>query len=79
MINLARIDEIVDRLTASLPPGAIALREELESQFKTILKAAFEKMDLVSREEFEQQSALLERAQLRLESLQRQLDELSSQ
>lgn len=78
MINLARIDEIVDRLTASLPPGAIALREELESQFKTILKATFEKMDLVSREEFEQQSALLERAQARLEALQQQLDELTT-
>ncbi len=78
MINLARIDEIVERLTASLPPGAIALREELESQFKTILKATFEKMDLVSREEFEQQSALLERAQARLEALQQQLDELTT-
>ncbi len=78
MINLARIDEIVERLTASLPPGASALREELESQFKTILKATFEKMDLVSREEFEQQSALLERAQARLEALQQQLDELTT-
>ena len=76
MINLGKIDEIVTRLTESLPPGATQLREEMEARFRTVLKSAFEKMDLVSREEFEQQKALLERAQVRLESLQQQLDEM---
>jgi BMFP domain-containing protein YqiC len=75
MINLVKIDEIVTRLTDALPPGASQLREDIESRFRTVLKNTFEKMDLVSREEFEQQKALLERAQARLEALQRQLDE----
>lgn len=75
MINLGKIDEIVTRLTETLPPGATQLREDIESRFRTVLKNAFEKMDLVSREEFEQQKALLERAQARLEALQRELEE----
>ena len=75
MINLGKIDEIVTRLTDSLPPGATQLREDMESRFRTILNSTFEKMELVTREEFEQQKALLERAQVRLEALQRQLDE----
>jgi BMFP domain-containing protein YqiC len=75
MINLGKIDEIVTRLSESLPPGAAQLREDIESQLRSVLKNAFEKMDLVSREEFEQQKALLERAQIRLEALQRQLDQ----
>ncbi len=78
MINLGKIDEIVTRLTDSLPPGASQLREDLERQFRSVLKNAFEKMDLVSREEFEQQKALLERAQVRLEALQKQIDELET-
>lgn len=76
MINLGKIDEIVTRLTDALPPGANQLREDAEARFRAILKGAFEKMELVGREEFEQQKALLERAQVRLEALQRQLDEL---
>lgn len=77
MINIARIDEIVTRLTEALPPGANQLREDLEARFRAVLKSAFEKMELVSREEFEAQKALLERAQVRLEALQRQVDELA--
>ena len=78
MINLGKIDEIVTRLTDALPPGATQLREDMETRFRTVLKGTFEKMELVTREEFEQQKALLERAQVRLESLQRQLDEMES-
>jgi BMFP domain-containing protein YqiC len=76
MINLGKIDEIVSRLTDALPPGANQLREDVESRFRAVLKNTFDKMELVSREEFEQQKALLERAQVRLEALQRQIDEL---
>ena len=75
MLNLGKIDEIVNRLTDALPPGANQLREDVESRFRAVLKNAFDKMDLVSREEFEEQKALLERAQIRLEALQRQLEE----
>jgi BMFP domain-containing protein YqiC len=76
MIDLGKIDEIVTRLSASLPPGASQLKEDLEAQFKTVLKSAFEKMDLVTREEFDIQSSVLERARIKLEALERQLAEL---
>ena len=76
MINLGNLDEIVTRLTDALPPGTAQLRDDVEARFRTVLKSAFEKMELVTREEFEQQKALLERAQVRLQALQSQMDEL---
>ena len=76
MIDLGKIDDIVNRLSDSLPPGANRLREDLETQFRSILKTAFEKMDLVTREEFDIQKSVLERTRIKLEALERQLDEL---
>ena len=76
MIDLGKIDEIVNRLSESLPPGATRLKEDVESQFRSVLKSAFEKMELVTREEFDIQKALLERSQIKLGALERQLVEL---
>jgi BMFP domain-containing protein YqiC len=76
MIDLGKIDEIVSRLGESLPPGAARLREDMESQFRSVLKSAFEKMELVTREEFDIQTSVLERARIKLEALERQLEEL---
>lgn len=76
MIDLGKIDDIVSRLSNALPPGAIQLKDDLESQFRSVLKSSFEKMDLVTREEFDIQKAVLERTRVKLEALERQLDEL---
>jgi BMFP domain-containing protein YqiC len=76
MIDLGKIDDLVNRLGDSLPPAAGRLKEDAEKQFRSILKSAFEKMDLVSREEFDIQRSVLERTQLKLEMLELQLQEL---
>ena len=78
MIDLGKIDDIVNRLSESLPPGVDRMKEDAQTQFRSILKSAFEKMDLVSREEFDIQKSVLERTQIKLESLQRQLEEIES-
>ena len=76
MIDLGKIDDLVNRLSESLPPAASRLKEDLESQFRSILKSGLEKMELVTREEFDIQKSVLERTLVKLEALQRQLDEL---
>jgi len=45
-------------------------RGELESQFKALLQSGFSKLDLVSREEFDSQMAVLARTRARLEALE---------
>lgn len=78
MLDLSTIDELTRKLTESLPPGVTQRKEELESRFRSVLTAAFERMNLVGREEFDRQCAVLEETRLRLEALQKRLDELQA-
>lgn len=72
------IDELSKRLSGILPPGAGVLKEDMEKNIRSVLHAAFSKMDLVTREEFEVQSKVLQRSREKLEVLEKQLAELES-
>jgi BMFP domain-containing protein YqiC len=53
-------------------------RGEFETQFKALLQGAFSKLDLVSREEFDTQMAVLARTRARLEALEARVAELEA-
>ena len=76
MIDLAQLDELARRLSSLVPPGLREGREELQQNFKSVLQAGFGKLDLVTREEFEVQRAVLARTRERLEALERDLSDL---
>lgn len=78
MLDLRQIDELTRKLGDSLPPGVTQAREELERRFRTVLTGAFERMNLVSREEFDARCAMLDETRRKLETLQEQLDQLQS-
>ena len=65
-----RIDEIARRLMDNLPPALRATQRDLESNFRAVLRANLGKLDLVTREEFDTQSRVLERTRARLEALE---------
>ena len=71
-----RIDEIARRLFESVPPGVRAIRQDLESNFRAVLRASLTKLDLVSRDEFDAQMRVLERTRARLEELERRVAEM---
>ncbi|MGH8547287.1 MAG: ubiquinone biosynthesis accessory factor UbiK [Methylococcales bacterium] len=70
------IDNLVKRLSNSLPSGLRDLREDLEKNFRAILQSSFAKMDLVTREEFDVQRAVLTRTREKLEALENQVAKL---
>ena len=76
MIDFRIIDELTRKLGESLPPGVTQAKDELENQFRTVLTGAFERMNLVGREEYDAQCAVLEETRARLEALENRLDEL---
>lgn len=76
MIDLRTIDELTRKLAESLPPGLVQKKEELEGQFRTVLTGAFDRMNLVSREEFEAKCVLLEETRTQLEKLEQRIQEL---
>ena len=53
-------------------------KAEIESQFKALLQGALSKLDVVSRDEFDAQMAVLARTRARLEALQARLTELET-
>lgn len=51
---------------------------ELQPQISALLQGAFRRMELVTREEFDAQSAVLARTRIKLEQLQQQLEQLDN-
>ena len=71
-----RIDEIARRLIESLPPALRSAQQDLEANFRAVLRAALGKLDLVSRDEFDAQMKVLERTRAKVEALTARLEEL---
>lgn len=73
-----QIDELAKQLAAAVPKNLRALGEDLEKNFRSLLVSGFERMDLVTREEFDLQAAVLERTREKLEQLEARLSELET-
>jgi hypothetical protein len=73
-----RIDEIAKRLLAKVPETARNIQADLEENFRAVLRASLSRLDLVSRDEFDVQSKVLERTRSRLEALEVRVQELEA-
>ena len=74
-----RIDEIARRLMDNLPPALRATQRDLESNFRAVLRASLAKLDLVTRDEFDTQSRVLERTRAKLEALEARVRAMEGQ
>ena len=66
-------DELVRKLADAVPGGLASVRGDLEQNFRSVLQAGLNKLDLVTREEFEVQEAVLARTREKLEALEARL------
>ena len=73
-----RIEDLAGKLAGLLPPALRGLRAELEDNFRAVLRANLEKLELVSRERFDVQAELLARTQIKLKTLEARLAALES-
>jgi BMFP domain-containing protein YqiC len=67
------IDELARRLVDALPGGLRALQADAEQNFRAALQAGLTRLDLVTREEFDVQAAVLKRTREKLEALEARL------
>lgn len=74
-----QFDDMAKRLSEALPPGMRQVQADVEKNLRAGLHSMFSRMDLVTREEFEVQQAVLERTRSRLEALERQVAMLEQQ
>jgi len=68
-----RIDELARRLLERVPPALRSMQADLENNFRAVLRERLSRLDLVSRDEFDAQTRVLERTRARLEALEARL------
>jgi ubiquinone biosynthesis accessory factor UbiK len=73
-----KIDEIARRLFARVPEAARNIQADLEENFRAVLRASLSRLDLVTRDEFDVQTKVLERTRSRLEALEARVQELEA-
>ncbi|MGB5511265.1 MAG: accessory factor UbiK family protein [Woeseiaceae bacterium] len=69
------IENLAEKLAAAVPEGLRSVREDLEHNFRAVLRSSLSKLDLVTREEFEVQEAVLARTRKKLEALEAKLEQ----
>jgi len=67
------IDDLTKRLYKTLPDNLKDLQDDLKQNFRGILQNSLNKMDLVSREEFEIQKMILAKCRKQINELKAKL------
>lgn len=73
------IDELSQKICDILPESLQGIKEDTGEHVRSLLNATFNKMHLVTREEFEVQTKVLARTRQRLEALEAVIRDLEQQ
>jgi len=79
MDPLDQLDNLAKRLSSLIPEPLQATQQDIESNLRSGLETGLRKMNLVTREEFDVQTAVLLRTREKLEALEQRITELESQ
>ena len=70
------VSEIVRKISAAVPEDLKAAKQGLEKNARATVESAFQRLDLVTREEFDVQVMLLSKSQKRVKELEKRINEL---
>ncbi len=76
MFDPKAIDNLADRISSAIPSGLHHFKDDMDKNVHALLQSGLSKLDLVSREEFEVQKAVLAKTRSRLEELEKRVTEL---
>ena len=76
MVNRDSLNDLAKKITSLMPENVQQMQDDLESNIHALLQSALSRMNLVTREEFDVQTALLERTREKLEKLEKLLEKL---
>ena len=79
MTNDETLNKLARRLAEAIPKNVKTAGEDIERNFRSVLGSGLGKMNLVSREEFDIQAAVLRRTREKLEALEAKLAELEQE
>ena len=76
MIMNEPLEELTRRISSLIPGDIKHMQDDIERNVRTLLQTSLTKMNLVTREEFDVQSAVLQRTREKLEQLEKQIEQL---
>ena len=79
MFDAKQLDELTRNVLKILPAGVRDMQRDIEKNLHSVLQGALAKLDLVTREEFEVQSAVLARTRQKLEDLEKRVAVLEAE
>jgi len=79
MLDPKILEEISKKITQSIPQGLSKIKDELENNVRAGVEKTLGKINLVTREEFDIQAAVLARTREKLDKLEKQISELEKQ
>lgn len=78
MIDIQSIDQLADRVGRLIPPGIGQAREDIRANVRDVLMRGLRELELVTREEFDVQTEVLERTRQQLQTLERRIAALEA-
>jgi BMFP domain-containing protein YqiC len=79
MLNPQQLFGVIqDQVNQVFPEFGKAAQDEISNNLKIVISSVINKLDLVSREEFDAQQAVLERTRAMLEQLEKSVQDLQS-
>ena len=76
MFDPKQFEDLAKKLYSSLPTSLQNFEKDIQHKFKEILQAAFARMDLVTREDFDVQIKVLARTREKVDALEKQIKTL---
>ncbi len=75
-IDTQSLDEIVRKISAAIPDDLKTAKQNLEKNVRVAAEGVFQRLDLVTREEFDVQAKMLSESQQRVKKLEQRIQEL---
>ncbi len=77
-MDKSQVEQMIQRLLEGLPTSLQAMRSDLEAHFQRVLQSGARRLDLVSREEFDAQTKVLERSRALIGELEARVQALEA-
>lgn len=77
MINRESIDKLAQQIGDLF--GQNTVSQDIQRNLRALIQSGFDKMDLVTRDEFDAQTAVLERTRATLDRIEKQFAQLETQ
>jgi len=73
MLDPKHFEDLVNRLSSAMPKGLQMLHEDINRNVRTSVESGLARLDLVTREEFDVQTAVLARSRAKISKLEAQV------